>query len=129
MAVRALPRARARARDPLRAATLPLAGLCLTLIAPALDLLTLVQPGVSLVGVGLVASALGCAGVLVMWGRHPHTSWLAAASLAALANVAMRLVGADVAPILSLLAVVALGLGGAFASPPRVRQSRARLIV
>jgi hypothetical protein len=29
------------------------------------------------------------------------------------------MVGADIAPVLSLLAIVALGIGGAFASPER----------
>ena len=41
---------------------------------------------------------------------------LAAACLAAFASLALRFVGADIAPALSLLAVIALGIGGAFAS-------------
>jgi hypothetical protein len=66
--------------------------------------------------VGLIASGAAAAGLLLVWARFPRTSWLFAASLAAVAGVAMRLVGADVAPALSLLSVVALGIGGAFAS-------------
>src|SRR5439155_45102 len=56
-------------------------------------------------------------GLRISWARYPRTSWLAAACLAAVASLGMRAVGADVAPLLSLLAVVALGIGGAFASP------------
>jgi hypothetical protein len=44
---------------------------------------------------------------------------LAAASLAAIAALAARILGADFAPLLSLLAVVALGLGGGFATSGR----------
>jgi hypothetical protein len=57
--------------------------------------------------------------LLLSWARYPRTSWLAAACLAGLASVGMRAAGADVAPLLSLLAVVALGIGGAFSSPAR----------
>jgi hypothetical protein len=66
--------------------------------------------------VGVLAASLAAAVLLVVWAHFPRTSWLAAASLAAVAGVALRIVGADVAPGLSLLAVVALGIGGAFAS-------------
>jgi hypothetical protein len=116
MAVSALPRTRARA--PHRTAQLSPAVLALTLIAPALDLLGFVQTlgVVPLVGVATTAGA--GAVLLLVWARYPRTSWLAAASLASFASLAMRLVGADVAPVLSLLAVIALGLGGAFASSP-----------
>jgi hypothetical protein len=117
MAVTALPRTRARAS--LRAATLPPVVLVVTLIAPALDLLRIVQPGVLVAGIGVVATAIAATVLLVTWAHYPRTSWLAAASLAGFAGLALRLVGADVAPALSLLAVVALGIGGAFASPPR----------
>jgi hypothetical protein len=117
MAVRALPRTQAHA--PLRGAKLPPVVLALTLVAPALDLFTVVQPGVPLAGPGLVASLVSCAALLLMLGRYLNASWLAAASLAAVASVAMRLVGADVSPFLSLLAVIGLGVGGAFASPER----------
>jgi hypothetical protein len=46
-------------------------------------------------------------------------AWLAAAALAMVASGALRVAGASgpQAAILSLLAVLALGLGGAFASP------------
>jgi hypothetical protein len=117
MAVRALPRAQARA--PLRAASIPPGVLCLALVAPALDLFATEQPGALVAGAALFAAVLACAALIVLWACHLRASWLAAASLAALSGAAMRLVGADVAPLLSLLAVVALGLGGAFASSER----------
>ena len=116
MAVTALPRARTRV--PLRAAALAPGVLVLTLIAPAIDLLAVVQPGVLVPGLSLVATALAAAAVGLTWARYPRTSWLAAASLAGCAGLGLRVVGADVAPALSLLAIVALGIGGAFASPP-----------
>ena len=114
MAVSALPRTRVRA--PRRVAALSPIVLLLALIAPAMDLLTHVLPA-SIMPV-LATGACGGAGavLLLVWLRYPRTSWLAAASLASFASLAMRLVGADVAPALSLLALVALGLGGAFAS-------------
>jgi hypothetical protein len=116
MAVRALPRTRARV--PHQTAHLSPAVLVLTLIAPALDLLAIVEPSVFVPIVGVAATAGAGTVLLLVWARYPRTSWLAAASLASFASLGMRLVGADaVAPVLSLLAVVALGLGGAFASP------------
>ena len=123
MAVSALPRARTRAGS--QPATLAPGALALTLIAPALDLLHIVQPGLTLATAGVVASGLASVVLLLAWVRFPRTSWLAAASLAALASVAMRLVGADVAAALSLLAVVALGIGGAFAPSVEVADDRA----
>jgi hypothetical protein len=123
MAVSALPRAHTRARP--QPATLAPGVLALTLIAPALDLLHMVQPGLTLATAGTVASAGASLVLLIVWVRFPRTSWLAAASLAALASLAMRLVGADVAAALSLLAVVALGIGGAFAPSVEVGGDRA----
>ena len=117
MAVTALPRTQARA--PRLAATLSPVVLVLSLIAPALDLLAIVQPGVLVPGVGVVATAVAAAVLALSWARYPRTSWLAAAGLAACAGLALRMVGADIAPVLSLLAIVALGIGGAFASPER----------
>jgi len=92
--------------------------LLLALIAPTLDVLMRVQPADFLATVALAASAGAGAVLLLVWARHPRTAWLAAASLACFASVALRLAGADVAPAFSLLSIVALGLGGAFA-PPR----------
>jgi hypothetical protein len=116
MAVSALPRARARASS---LATLSPGALVLTLVAPALDLLARVQPGAALPMLALVASAGAAAILLMTWLRFPRTGWLAAASLAACACTAMRLVGAEVAPLLGLLAVFAVGIGGGFGSPTR----------
>jgi hypothetical protein len=117
MAVSALWRT--HARSPLVATSLPPVVLVLTLIAPALDLLAIVQPAAAVPSLGLLATGLASVLLVVSWARYPRTSWLAAASLAGIASVGMRALGADVAPLLSLLAVVALGIGGAFASPVR----------
>jgi hypothetical protein len=114
MAVTTFPRTHARA--PRVAAALPPGELLVTLLAPALDLLRTVLPGAPLGGLTLVASIATAAIVLLTWARFPRTSWLAAATLAGVAGVGLRLVGADGAPALSLLAVLALGAGGAFAS-------------
>ena len=95
---------------------MPPAVLVLALVAPALDLLAFVQPGVIGLNLGLPAAGVAAALLLGVWLRYPRTSWLAAASLTACASLALRLLGADIAPALSLLAVVALGIGGGFAS-------------
>ena len=95
---------------------MPPAVLVLALLAPALDLLAFVQPGVIGVNLGVPAACVAAALLLGVWARYPRTSWLAAASLAACASLALRFLDADLAPALSLLAVVALGIGGGFAS-------------
>jgi hypothetical protein len=101
--------------------------LTVTLVAPLLDLFGRVS-GVPVLGVvALVASAAGSAVLLLSWLRFPRTAWLAAATLAAVASFALRFGGVEVAPLLSLLAVVALGLGGAFASPDQSAASEAWL--
>src|SRR5438552_1201568 len=112
MAVTVLPRTRART-TPLAPATLPPLVLLLILIGPALDLMGYLQAGRSLAAAALLASALAAAALFVMWLRYLRVSWLFAATLAAIASAAMRLVGADVAPALSLLALFGVGLGGA----------------
>jgi hypothetical protein len=124
MAVSALSSARARAL--LVAPSLPPVVLVLTLVAPALDLLAIVQPAASVPHLGMLATAVASLTLLVIWARYPRTSWLAAAGLASVASLVMRIVGADVAPLLSLLAVVALGIGGAFATP--VHEAEAWLV-
>jgi hypothetical protein len=116
MAVRAL--ARTSARAPFKTAAVQPVVLLLALIAPALDLLAVVQPGVAAPSLSSLAAGVACAAVLLTWARYWRTSWLAAAGLAGLASLAMRFAGADIAPALSLLTVLALGIGGAFASGP-----------
>src|SRR5258708_37769187 len=91
----------------------------LALLAPAVDLRAIVQPAATVPGLGMLATAVASLTLLVIWARYPRTSSLAAAGLAGIASLVMRIVGADVAPLLSLLAVVALGIGGAFDSPVR----------
>ena len=115
MAVTTLPRTRAR-RAPMMVTTLPPLVLVVTVLPLALDLLGNVQSAVSLGGAALAAAGLAALALAVVWVRYPRTSWLAAAVFAATASLAMRLAGADVAPILSLLAVLAVGIGGGFAS-------------
>ena len=85
----------------------------------------MVQPSLPLASAAVIASGATSAALLVMWLRFPRTSWLAAASLAAVASLAMRLMGADVAELLSLLAVIALGIGGAFAPTADLADDRA----
>lgn len=116
MAVRALPHIHARTAD--RAASLPPVVLAVALAPPALDLFGRVQPGLlgALELPMLVAAGLATLLLLLTWLRFPRTSWLAAATFAACAAFALRLAGADVASGLSLLAIVALGVGGGFGS-------------
>lgn len=115
MAVTVFTRSHRHARHA--AAALPPVALLATLIAPALDLVHALQPGVGLSGAALLASGAASLVLLAFWARYPRTGWLAAAALAALASVAVRLAGAEVGAALSVLAIFALGLGGAFASP------------
>ena len=117
MAVSAL--ARTNAGTALVAPTLSPVVLGLTLIAPALDLLAIVQPAAAVPSLGLLAVGVASIVLVATWARFPRTSWLAAAAVATIASLGLRAVGGDVAPLLSLLAVVALGIGGGFASPPR----------
>jgi hypothetical protein len=114
MAVRALPRS--SVRPTTRAGALPALVLFLALLPLAADLLVTVEPALSPVRTGLVLATPAACALVVSWLRFPHTSWLAAASVAALASVALRSVAIDVAPMLSLLSIVALGIGGAFAT-------------
>jgi hypothetical protein len=116
MAVRVLPHSAPRHVD--HAASLPVAVLGLALAPSALDLLNAVQPRLeaSLLMPLLAVSSAATLVLLVTWLRFPRTNWLAAATLATAAAVALRVVGADQAPLLSLLSVVALGVGGAFAN-------------
>src|SRR5687768_5871923 len=105
-----------RARSQQAAASLPWVVLVAALTAPAFDLLTLVQPAVDLSGASLLGSAAGAVLLMAMSTRHPRTNWLVAACLAAGSSAVLRMAGFDLAPFLSLLALLALGVGGAFAS-------------
>ena len=116
MAVTALPRALAGARPS--GAVHPLV-LLACLVAPGLDLLGLVQSNAALPLLSLAACAGAALLLVVVWLRHLREAWLSAAALAMLASGAVRMATdtAPQAPLLSLLAVVALGVGGAFSSP------------
>ena len=113
MAVSALRRPHT---TPLVTSTLPSGVLLVALLAPAFDLLAMVQPITAGLGLSLLASIASAALLLMAYVKYPRTSWLAAAALAAAASVALRLAGVEVAPALSLLSVIALGVGGAFAA-------------
>ena len=115
MAVTALRRTQESARSV--CAVHP-AILLVSLAAPALDLLGLAQGHPTLVPLTVGGCALSGLLLAVVWVRNPREAWLAAAVLAMSASAALRLAmaGAE-APLLSLLGVVALGVGGAFASP------------
>ena len=114
MAVRALPRA--RPLEGRQGVTLPPVVLAVTLFAPILDVLGLVQPAAFISRGAVLTAALATLVLVACWVRFPRTNWLAAAGLAATAGLALRLLGADVAPLLSLLSIIALGIGGAFAT-------------
>ena len=114
MAVRTLTRPRAHAIQG--RASVPPVALAIILVAPAIDLFAMLQPSPLLTIAGLLAASAATLTLVLMWVRFPRTSWLFAAALAALASLAMRLVGADIASALSLLTIVALGVGGAFTS-------------
>ena len=96
---------------------MPIVVLVATLVAPALDLFGLVQRSASLPAVATAASVVAGVLLLGIWLRHPRAYWLAAAWLATAASVALRLVDAQPAPLLSLLTVIGLGIGGGFTSP------------
>lgn len=114
MAVHVLAHSSSRAAS--RAALLPGPVLVLALVPAALDLLRLVQPGLTpwLSLPAAVASGVAAAVLVVMWLRFPRAAWLAAAAFAACASLALRLMGAEVAPALSLLSIFAVGIGGGF---------------
>jgi hypothetical protein len=119
MAVHVLPHASARPVD--RAAVVPPFALAVAVLPAVLDLLRVVQPGLNTVLAvpSDGATAMAAAILLLLWVRVPKTAWLLAAGFAAVAGTAMRVAGADVAPVLTLLSIVALGLGGAFVAPAR----------
>ena len=116
MAVSSLPRARSH-RTELVASTLPPLALLMAVLPLAFDLLSSVQTVLPLGAMATLGSVVSVVALGLMWVRYPRTTWLAAAVLAAIASVALRLAGADVAPLLSLLAVLSVGVGGGFASP------------
>ncbi len=114
MVVRALPRT--SIRPAAQAGPLPPLVLAAAVLPLGLDMGRIVQPQLALAGIADAATALSALALLVMWLRFPRAAWLVAACFAAAASFAMRLLGADVAPLLSLLSVCALGIGGGFAS-------------
>jgi hypothetical protein len=114
MAVTVLRQTRARSLGV--AASVPTGMLFLALLPSLADLLRIVQPPLVSPGAQLACAAVAAVSLLLVWIRLPRTNWVIAAWLAALASVTLRVVGSEVAPFLSLLVVLALGIGGAFAS-------------
>jgi hypothetical protein len=117
MAVRIVAHTQARpAHQPV--VGLPPVALAIALIPSALDLLQIVQPALiaALAGPAAWASGLAAAVLAGVWLRYPRATWLLAASFAACASLALRLVAAELGPLLSLLSIIALGVGGAFAT-------------
>jgi hypothetical protein len=116
MAVRIV--AHAQARPAQQSVGLPPVALAIVLVPAALDLLRIVQPALTgaLASPAAWASASAAAVLLGLWLRYPRATWLLAASFAACASLVLRLVGAELGPLLSLLSIIGLGMGGAFAS-------------
>ena len=116
MAVRIV--AHAQARPAHEMVGLPPVALAIALVPAALDLLCIVQPALvgALSAPAAWASGAAAAVLVGLWLRYPRATWLLAGSFAACASLALRLVGAELGPLLSLLSIIALGMGGAFAS-------------
>ncbi|HEY2592573.1 MAG TPA: hypothetical protein VGK33_01585 [Chloroflexota bacterium] len=97
---------------------IPPIALAVVLVPAALDLLAAVMPALAqtLLMPGAVASGAAAAVMLLAWLRFPRASWLAAAMFAAAISAVLRLNGDQVAWLVSLLSIVALGIGGGFAS-------------
>jgi hypothetical protein len=105
------------AADPSPSGLPPLA-LAVVLVPVAIDLLTTVMPTLvrPMLLPSTVASVVAAVLMLVLWLRFPRASWVAAATIAAAISVFLRLNGEEVAALVSLLSVVALGIGGGFAA-------------
>jgi hypothetical protein len=116
MAVRALATGSVDAADP--SAGVPPVALAVVLVPAALDLLTAVMPALAQLVVmpSAVASGAAAAVMFVLWLRNPRASWLAAAACAAGISAVLRVNGAELAAPVSLLSILALGIGGGFAS-------------
>src|SRR5438067_7331041 len=114
MAVRVLPHA--HLTPAARVMGLPAVVLAVALVPTALDLLRIVQPALAqvLVGPTGLAAAAAAAVLVFIWLRSPRTAWLTGAAFAACASLGLRLAGAELAPLLSVVSIVALGLSGAF---------------
>jgi hypothetical protein len=97
---------------------IPPMGLAVVLVPAALDLLAAVMPALAqtLLMPSAVAGGAAAAVMLLAWLRFPRASWLAAATFAAAISAVLRLNGDQVAWLVSLLSIVALGIGGGFAS-------------
>jgi hypothetical protein len=91
------------------------------LVPVAIDLLTTVMPALAqtMLLPSTVASAVAAALLLVLWLRVSNlrdAGWVAAATIAAGISVVLRVNGDELAALVSLVSVVALGIGGGFAS-------------
>jgi hypothetical protein len=100
---------------------LPPLALAVVLVPLAIDLLTTVMPALTqpMLLPSTLASLGAAALLLVLWLRESDlrsASWMAAATIAAAISVVLRMNGEEFAALVSLLSVVALGIGGGFAS-------------
>lgn len=90
--------------------------LAVALVPSVLDLLALLQHAPVLSTVALGASALAAIAVLVHCVRHRGGMEIWGAVLVLAASAAARWLGAPTGPVLSLLALLVLGLSGAFST-------------
>ena len=107
------PWARGRAAGGARA-RVPLAVLGVALAPSLLDLLHLLLRESALAAAAGAASAAAALALVAVLLRGPRTTSVAAAMVAFEVSVLARSAGIAWAPLLALLAVVALGVGGAF---------------
>lgn len=114
MAVSFFPATHSRVHRLAHEGRVPASVLALALVAPALDLLALLQQAPALSVVAAVMASLATFALALSLLFRAPTAWLGAAMLAFGASVALRAAGLEQAPALSLLGVVALGCGGAF---------------
>lgn len=97
----------------------PVAIVAIAVAIPALDLLALLQDAPLLGEVALGVCAFTSVALAVCLARRLSAVWLQAALLAFVASLALRVAfsGSEAAAALSLLGVLALGIGGAFEPP------------
>lgn len=118
----AIPHPRIRTSEEV-APALPGSTLALALATPVADLLALLQRDGVFVGASLAFALLTAITLALVVAHRAGVAWLWAALLAYGASAVARLVGMDEAPLLGVLGLIALGLGGVFrdvASEPRL---------
>lgn len=103
------------------APALPGSTLAFGMATSAADLLALLQRDGVFVGASLAFTLLASITLALVVAHRAGVGWLWAALLAYGASAVARLVGMEEAPLLSVLGLLALGLGGVFRDPaPRL---------